>query len=270
MANLFLKITNSTNPSSAISIRQAIYDTFLVPVFGLICLGLIFIFDINQSLFISLNGISQSTGELLWAGLTLLGDPVIVFCLALSLHAIAPQISFAILPTLIIGGSAVFYFKDLFAVVRPPGLLEDIIVIGQAPVSGAFPSGHTTGAFALATLLMLLTANRHIKAGLFIIALLAGVSRIAVGVHWPLDVSAGIVLGWLSAILGVQISKNWQYSQNKTRIINLLLLIFSFYLFFRNTGYAQMQLVQFTIALSGIVIAIISLLKIYKGQTTNR
>jgi zinc transporter ZupT len=37
---------------------------------------------------------------------------------------------------------------------------------------------------------------------LFGIALLVGLSRIGVGVHWPTDICAGLILGWGSAWLG--------------------------------------------------------------------
>lgn len=262
---------HSPNPSSSTSafsgLFRTINDTGLLPIFGLICLGIIYLLDLNQTLFLLINEISLLTGETLWAAVTLFGDPIILVCLALSLYAILPRISFAIIPTLIIGGSAVMYFKWLFAVVRPSGVLQDIVIIGIPPVSGAFPSGHTAGAFALATLFMLLTSKPYIKYLILTLAMLVGISRIAVGVHWPLDVSAGIVLGWLSAIIGFFISKNVKASANNAIAINLLLLIFSIYLLFRNTGYNQVQLIQWLIAISGISIAAISLIKSGKSKT---
>ena len=218
-----------------------------------------------------INNLSLITGERLWASLTILGDPVIVLCLVLSTYALIPQVTLAILPALVIGGSTVMSLKWLLAVVRPPGVLQDIIIIGQPPVSGAFPSGHSTGAFALATLLILLTPGKHLKFMMFSLASIVAVSRVVVGAHWPLDVSGGIVLGWVSAILGLHISKSWKQTPGKTRAINLLLLVFSVYLFFRNTGYTQAQVLQFAIAISGTVIAFISLtVLLTTPQTKNK
>jgi len=262
MANFFLTIKNLTLQYSTRNTRQAIQHTIALPVLGLTLLTILYLLNNNQNVFLALNQISLFTGESLWAYLTLLGDPVVLLCIGLALYSIAPQISFSLLPTLVVGGISVFYFKWLFGVDRPPGVLSDIVVIGQPPISGAFPSGHTTGVFAMAALLMLLTKNHKVKLLLLAIALLVGFSRIAVGAHWPMDVSAGIVLGWLCAIIGVKISKGWQPSEQKARAINLLLIITAIYLFFRNTGYAQAYFMQFAIAASCLSISTISLLKL--------
>ena len=253
---------NLANPLLVTSIREAIRNTAPLPIFGIACLSLIYLLDINQILFIQFNQISELTGALLWANLTLLGDPIILLCVALSLHAAVPSVSFAILPTMLIGGSSVFFFKWFFAVVRPPGVLQDIIVIGQAPISGAFPSGHTTGVFALATLLILLIPNRHIKVAIFLFALLIGLSRIAVGVHWPLDVSSGIILGWISAILGFHLSKDWKNTIKITVFINTLLASSALYLIFRNTGLPQADILRLTIAFFALIAASVSLIKL--------
>lgn len=264
-----MTIKNLTSPSLLNRLRQAVYSTILIPIFGLAFLFLIDLFDANHSLFLTLNHLSQYTGQWLWANITLFGDPVVILCIALALYRWIPPISFAVLPTLLIGGMTVFYFKWLFAVVRPPGVLENIIVIGQAPVSGAFPSGHSTGAFAFATLLMLSTSKSYLKILFFCLALLVAISRNAVGVHWPLDVSAGIVLGWLCAVLGVLISKNWQNDNQKSRIINSLLFVSAFYLLFRNTGYEQAYLTQALIAIVGLLLAALNLYKVKRPQTTD-
>ena len=63
----------------------------------------------------------------------------------------------------------------------------------------AFPSGHTSRAFALAGFLA--TRNRiRVGAPAFVVAGLVGLSRIYLGVHWPSDVLGGAVLGVALAI----------------------------------------------------------------------
>lgn len=63
----------------------------------------------------------------------------------------------------------------------------------------SFPSDHATAAFAIAAAIWL----RHRRFGAFTLALAAllAIGRVAVGVHYPLDVAAGAALGTAAAVL---------------------------------------------------------------------
>jgi undecaprenyl-diphosphatase len=61
--------------------------------------------------------------------------------------------------------------------------------------SSSFPSGHTLEAFALATALSLMFSRKKIVIPVFIWAMLVAYSRMALGVHYPSDVLAGIIIG---------------------------------------------------------------------------
>ena len=61
--------------------------------------------------------------------------------------------------------------------------------------SSSFPSGHTLEAFAVATALSLLFSRKKVVIPVFIWAILVAYSRMALGVHYPSDVLAGIILG---------------------------------------------------------------------------
>ena len=67
------------------------------------------------------------------------------------------------------------------------------------PHSHSFPSGHTATSFAGATALSLLYPRG--TPAFFLLAAAIAYSRIYVGVHFPLDLAGGIVIGVATALL---------------------------------------------------------------------
>ena len=67
------------------------------------------------------------------------------------------------------------------------------------PTSHSFPSGHTTSAFAGATALSFFFPRW--TAGFVLLAAAIAYSRLYVGVHFPLDVAGGIVIGVATSLL---------------------------------------------------------------------
>ena len=61
--------------------------------------------------------------------------------------------------------------------------------------SSSFPSGHTLEAFAVAAALTFLFSRKKIVIPVYIWAILVAYSRMALGVHYPSDVLAGILIG---------------------------------------------------------------------------
>ena len=84
------------------------------------------------------------------------------------------------------------------------------------PESGwSFPSGHTTFLFALAMAVWFY--NRRLSYWLFGGALLVGIARIYVGVHWPLDIVGGIVIGVATTVVWHQLVKIYLKRKAHTR-----------------------------------------------------
>ncbi len=80
---------------------------------------------------------------------------------------------------------------------RPPTVVLDPEPLVGVPSTSSFPSGHTSTSFACAYVISRLAPRLTVY--VFVLAALIGVSRIYVGVHYPLDVLAGAILGVLVA-----------------------------------------------------------------------
>jgi undecaprenyl-diphosphatase len=80
--------------------------------------------------------------------------------------------------------------------VAHPNLVHALI--GHKP-DASFPSDHATAAFAIAAAIWL--RLRLVGAAALLLAAALAVGRVAVGVHYPLDVAAGAALGTAAAAL---------------------------------------------------------------------
>ena len=103
----------------------------------------------------------------------------------------------ALLGSLIINNNIV---KNIVQRPRPFVTFTDLQIIIPTPSEFSFPSGHTSSSFAAAAVFY-----RHLpkKLGLpaVILAGLIGFSRLYVGVHYPTDVIAGVLMGILLSYL---------------------------------------------------------------------
>lgn len=75
---------------------------------------------------------------------------------------------------------------------RPRPVLEGLLPLGGAPSSLSFPSAHATSSFAVATAM---TRVEPLGALAFVLAIALALGRPYLGMHYPSDVLAGILLG---------------------------------------------------------------------------
>jgi len=95
---------------------------------------------------------------------------------------------------------------------RPPLAMPDATVIGEVPETRSFPSGHAANAGAAAVVLTTALKASRVRVLIWSAALVVGVARVYLGVHYPLDAIAGalvgVLIGW--AALGVLGSERGQ------------------------------------------------------------
>ena len=90
---------------------------------------------------------------------------------------------------------------------RPIFRLTQTRTIGNRAIGRSFPSGHTSQAFFMATLIaQYFHPNIWLVFLLYIVALLVGITRMYVGAHYPRDVLAGAILGSAWGLLGMIVS----------------------------------------------------------------
>jgi undecaprenyl-diphosphatase len=93
---------------------------------------------------------------------------------------------------------------------RPFVTFTDLKIIIPTPSEFSFPSGHTASSFAAASVFYK-HLPRKIGIPAIVLAGLIGLSRLYVGVHYPTDVIAGVLmgifLGWLAEKIVNSVSK---------------------------------------------------------------
>ena len=190
--------------------------SWFIPLAPIALACAIYFGEFQSSTFLFVNRFTQLLPDTLWAWLTFLGNGWGVFALTFPLLLLAPRMLTAGIFAGGIAALASTVLKGLFDLPRPAGVLTDgsFYRIGEALLYKAFPSGHTLTAFAIASALYF-SVDKDKRAPLmllFLLAVLVGLSRSAVGAHWLTDVlggaGVGIWCGMLGALAANQFSEN--------------------------------------------------------------
>jgi membrane-associated phospholipid phosphatase len=160
----------------------------------------------NHGLFLMLNHAGHRLGENFWVNLTLLGDGAVALAVVLPCIRRSPQCFWAALIAAVLATVYVQGMKQVINVPRPPAWFAPSEFFQTGPVYHAvsFPSGHAAAIFAISGI-WIMSQNRHylLRAALLALAVLVSLSRVMVGVHWPLDLLGGMLGGWLAAWCGL-------------------------------------------------------------------
>jgi membrane-associated phospholipid phosphatase len=190
-----------------------------------------------------LNGAATLWPGPLWQGLTVLGDERVAFALSLLFARRHPRVFWTLICAALL---AVLYsrgLKPLFDAARPPAVLaaDSFQLIGPGHRGKSFPSGHSVTAGVVFGVLLVYANKLRWRLLFLSLAVLAGISRTAVGVHWPVDVAFGLAGGWLAAWLGVRLAARspWGVFDGSVHLAFVTLgAIVSIGLWFDDGGYA--------------------------------
>lgn len=163
----------------------------------------------EPALFLAINQWCAPLAAEFWTGLSLLGNGWGLLAVTAPLLVLAPRLMVAWLCAapfaVLFARTGKFFIESP----RPAAVVDNaqMRVVGELLHNVSMPSGHTLTAFAVASgiYFALTVAQRRRHWWLLVLAAGAGVSRIAVGAHWPGDVVVGASLGLLSGLLGHQL-----------------------------------------------------------------
>lgn len=153
--------------------------------------------------FHSIQSLTDRLSPVLWESLTTLGDERVLLALVLPFCYRYPRLLWALVLAALVGWLCARGIKLAFPMPRPAALLDigQMTLIGARPTKHSFVSGHGVQIFAFFAICQALLGARK-SMPLFLLACLGGLSRVAVGAHWPIDVLAGAVVGLWAGWLG--------------------------------------------------------------------
>jgi len=180
------------------------YGLFL----GFVILALIiWLFKLNQPLFQYINSLHSLFPNVVWKGLNLISYAkfFILPILLLLITFVWRKDRIKQVIVLIIAYYLVFQcLKILFGEARPYMVLPEgsFFWINQFENSvksayQSFPSGHTGNMAIFVFALSSMFDKKWLKVLLFLLLLLTGIARICTGWHWPLDVVASGLIGYV-------------------------------------------------------------------------
>jgi len=203
---------------------------------------------------------TRTLPDAVWASLTMLGHGSVLLALVVLAWKYRPDWILACVCGGIVTGAFSNILKNLIGGPRPAAVMpaDQLHVIGSQLLNHSFPSGHTATAFLFAGIVLMSRRPPPLAAvAVLSLAILTGLSRIAVGAHWPIDTIAGAAGGWFSAAVGIAFANRlrWLDTAHARLAIALLILGSSISLFFISTGYPLALPVQYFCACLGVIVA---------------
>ena len=179
-----------------------------------------------------------------WFNVTLLGDGSVLLAILSPLAVLGVRSWASLVAAAPFAGAMSAAVKAAAATPRPAAVIDpaDFAVVGESLAgSNSFPSGHAITVFAAAGAIVASSgavAGARWQGWVTVLTTLAvagavGLSRVAVGAHWPLDVLGGAGLGWLAGVAGfavVRVCPGWERclgSDTSRQVVAAVMLVIS-------------------------------------------
>lgn len=151
--------------------------------------------------------------------LTQMGDALIFLSFLSVFIVYVPKLWEALISGLLISLAFSCPLKNVFSVPRPAVVLNNdtFFIVGKALCGhNSLPSGHSIVIFTVLTVLFFAFMPQGLKLKILwlfaflITGLILIFTRVGVGAHYPIDVIIGGILGYISGLLGIFISRKYK------------------------------------------------------------
>jgi membrane-associated phospholipid phosphatase len=216
----------------------------------------------EPGMFVWLNQLCLPVAAPVWTGLSLLGNGWGILGITAPLLLRAPRLMWAWICAAPFAILFARLGKGFLVSPRPAAEVDNgqIRIVGEVLHNVSMPSGHTTTAFAVASAIYfaLTPTQRKRHWWMLLLAAGAGLSRVAVGAHWPGDVAVGICLGLLAGLLGNVLlatvpERCFAPTHWAMRVLALLVLCGVYFLVTDELDFAENQQIQFLLAGVGLI-----------------
>ncbi|MCO5287007.1 MAG: phosphatase PAP2 family protein [Chitinophagaceae bacterium] len=227
------QLISNTAVSENLSRLRAII--FLLPVLLVICLLWFLHYQnalsidgyirVQKNSFYFLNSFLGKYPNLLF-NLTQLGD-AIVFLSFLSVFIVyTPKIWEVLIPALLLSFILSYSLKAIFAVPRPAAVFDhnSFVIVGKIRAGNtSLPSGHSITVFTILAVLLFAFMPRKMDNKIIWSLLIVSFgimlifTRVGIGAHYPIDVIAGGIVGYIAGLTGIFISCRYKIWSRITR-----------------------------------------------------
>jgi membrane-associated phospholipid phosphatase len=229
--------------------------------------------EIQKDYFLFLNSKLSQFPNIIY-NLTQIGDALIFLSLISIFLVYAPKLWESVLSASLVSALFSRILKDIFSIPRPAQAFDNniFVIIGRRlPGFSSLPSGHSITVFTILTVLLFAFMPKKWLGKIiwcFLIIVLGYViafTRVGVGAHHPLDVISGSIIGYISALMGIFISRKykiWAWINNR-KSYPFFILLFSICSFVLIHKIYKENLFIFYLALISLIVSLYKIIYVY-------